>query len=468
MGMVLDGRSDIYAVGCLLYEMLSGRKAFPQDNAWECMHAHVHSKPAPFKQVMPDLKVPRLLEQITMQALAKDPQMRFADAEKLRSALQIYLSNRNSRPSWRMLRAAGIKMLPARWKLYVALGLAAVVLPVVAWCVAERMPKPVDVAKVQAAKMRQLAWANKAKRLRFGARTLRYVQFPTNFTLGKLTWRPNHNGRDVDAGDARGPVQVPFGGMLSLEVDPTLEKDPSRLSYLPADVTALLFNGSLMGLDRIRQPERVVSLECVNVHVTKEAAAAIARLHNLDCLRLSACSLDDGAMAMVARNCPKMDWLILSNMQMHSADLDAIGTFKLLQGMWLSSLKGLDAKSLQQLSNCERMRYLSLRQTDVAGGVGKAIKSMPRLEYLGIYQCQLCDGDIAPLSACKSLRWCEMLQVGLSDACLPTFAKISTLESVRLSGTKVTEARFSKFQKLSPALTIFREGDVRLSHDIGH
>jgi eukaryotic-like serine/threonine-protein kinase len=83
-GLPADGRSDLYAVGCVLYEALAGRPPFTGSSAVSVAHQHVSSEPAPLSRLA---SVPAALEGVVMRALAKDPEDRYADAGQMRAAL---------------------------------------------------------------------------------------------------------------------------------------------------------------------------------------------------------------------------------------------------------------------------------------------------------------------------------------------------------------------------------------------
>jgi serine/threonine protein kinase len=82
----LDARTDIYAMGAVLHEMLTGGKLFEVEGTFAVMRAHVETEPAPPSARNP--KVPAILDDIVRKAVAKDPAMRFQSADEFRLALE--------------------------------------------------------------------------------------------------------------------------------------------------------------------------------------------------------------------------------------------------------------------------------------------------------------------------------------------------------------------------------------------
>lgn len=85
-GDTLDGRSDLYSLGVILFQMVTGRLPFERASAMEVMLAHVREKPPLPRSLRPDLPV--TIEAMILQALEKDRDKRFSDAREMARALQ--------------------------------------------------------------------------------------------------------------------------------------------------------------------------------------------------------------------------------------------------------------------------------------------------------------------------------------------------------------------------------------------
>ncbi|WP_081687775.1 Stk1 family PASTA domain-containing Ser/Thr kinase [Glycomyces tenuis] len=84
-GETVDARSDVYAVGCVLYELLVGHPPFTGDNPVSVAYQHVREEARPPSELNPS--VPATVDAVVMKALAKNPDHRYRSAGEMREDL---------------------------------------------------------------------------------------------------------------------------------------------------------------------------------------------------------------------------------------------------------------------------------------------------------------------------------------------------------------------------------------------
>jgi eukaryotic-like serine/threonine-protein kinase len=124
-GKEADARSDLFSFGCVLYEMLTGRRAFEGPNAATVIAAILDKDPAP-------LPVPPALERVVQACLRKDPAQRFQTALELKRAL-----------AWAFEQPAGVSSRACgAWR--VAIAAAVVIGALGGWAVSHFRPSTVE------------------------------------------------------------------------------------------------------------------------------------------------------------------------------------------------------------------------------------------------------------------------------------------------------------------------------------
>jgi serine/threonine-protein kinase len=121
-----DGRSDIYAIGVMLYEMLTGKMPFSGPNAFATMNERLLNNPVPPREIVPTISPE--LQEIIYRAIEREPKNRYAHAREfsqdLRNQDKVGVADRLELKDWRE-RKSGI---PRRILNYVMLALVPIVI----------------------------------------------------------------------------------------------------------------------------------------------------------------------------------------------------------------------------------------------------------------------------------------------------------------------------------------------------
>ena len=91
-GDPLDPRSDLYAMGVIFYQLLTGRLPFEADSPTQVVLMHLTKQPSDPRTVAPDRGIPQALAEVALFALAKDPNQRFSNADEFSESLTDSLS----------------------------------------------------------------------------------------------------------------------------------------------------------------------------------------------------------------------------------------------------------------------------------------------------------------------------------------------------------------------------------------
>ncbi|MBL8681520.1 MAG: serine/threonine protein kinase [Myxococcales bacterium] len=155
-GKPIDGRSDLYAVGVLLFHMLTGRPPFTDDDAVIVMAHHIKTVPPPVRQVAPNRPIPESLEKLVQRVLAKDPLKRPQTAAEFLALLDAAASDARLLAEGGAVVTTGPNKTPNRQR-YIAAALVGVAVVSTLIGVATMRPPPREVQSTRAVTANRVA-----------------------------------------------------------------------------------------------------------------------------------------------------------------------------------------------------------------------------------------------------------------------------------------------------------------------
>jgi DNA-binding NarL/FixJ family response regulator/tRNA A-37 threonylcarbamoyl transferase component Bud32 len=96
IGQDADFRSDLYALGCLMYDALCGRPPFDHDSTYNVMWQHVNEPPSRLPFLAENNKTPEQMQSIVFKLLHKDPEQRYQSADEVKAELNSLLQETRS------------------------------------------------------------------------------------------------------------------------------------------------------------------------------------------------------------------------------------------------------------------------------------------------------------------------------------------------------------------------------------
>lgn len=430
LGSAIDRRSDIYSLGCALFEALTGAPPFSGKTALLIMQKHQQDSPPTLREGSMGTVFPDDLERVVQLMLEKEPSNRYQNANMLKSDL---LSIMNDQPiqmrsrTTSQTQADGWSVTLDALKMTALVASVAVVSAGATLLGINLTAKPLLPAlqttptstpelaslRVNESSYRLLGAATGAQDFfSYSADGSRTFHFPDNVSLGKLD---AGGGKNHWSAKAVGVVKVPLSAKLRFEpgwdiiVNPTLFR-----KFRPDDLDSIYFHGGptcddtmvfldhLAGLHELIISKPIISggtdmitdktmsyiaglpgligFGMLGTDVTQDGILKLKRLRELELLVLS--DMQSVSRVLEAVKKPgKIKRLKLRRCSLTTADLKTIAEMKQLVELGLDDHKGVDDNTLPIIANLPNLEILSISR---CGVTAKSIPVLQRLRNLKV------------------------------------------------------------------------------------
>lgn len=458
-GFELDARTDIYSMGCVMFEALTGRVPIRGETILETIMMQVSQTAPAMKEVRPDLEFPTILEAIIAKTLAKDAADRYQSMRELMVALMEAGIEMRS-PGTIQHTVVTVQPKKSLFPTYIYVGIV---------CFTIFVSAIFGFVKQEALnkKSREL---EQSELYRQQLLTLTPSETVTDSMLAEIL-QSDLRRTEIDLQNA---VKITDSSMYNVAKLKTLGKidltDCKQIGDAGLEPLVALPNLHSLMLDRTNVSDEgmktLLKLKHLNIlcvaqtRVTNKGLAAIAQMPEMSRLSIGFLPMVNGEGIEKLKDL-KLRWLFLPGLKLDNS-LRSLSGMKTLQRLDLHD-SWLNDEQLSQIKDMTQLHYLDINSTDVSTKGIQNIANLTQLSYLHmglnnigdqaidpilnfqrIYELDLhatmiTDKGVAKLANLKSLRNLDLSATRTSDAGLAAIASLPNLERLDLEGTYISD-----------------------------
>lgn len=471
-GLPYSTRSDIYSLGCIMFECIAGRPPFISDTSLETLKMHAEMQPPAMADVNPSVQIPDDVQDVVSKCLEKRPGNRYHSATDLMIALKRVLRAHErayvpkasvdsgrmdsdvAGPVSRRAGSGGWIALIATVALVALSAVAAIVLtkPQQKEVIVKKEGRPktaTEITRLGAPKksFEELFEVDKeSKGTKFTAKT-DLIDSDLEMLLGRPVQQLFLNEQPdlTDAGCkiiSRLPIQhmllmarkVTDDGLLSLASIPSLR----GLGLGQCKIT----DKGVMALS-----DQLQTLGISESDITDKCMAHIAKMHNLTLLNVSDCNVSDAGFCQLTQ-LPLME-LWGAHTRMTDLTLRTLASGKARLNCLCAIDTKVSEKGLRALSHMPLTRLeLGVCPNVDDSCIRMLAKTFPDLTLLAIDDTSITPASFKTIAEMKKLTFLRLSRIRFKESELDPIMTLPNLRSLDLTNTQVTDAVFDKLAKM--------------------
>lgn len=426
-GLEYDARSEVYSLGCVLFELLTGRPPFEAESPLEMISMHAGVEP-PLVSSLIEGPVSGELEEIVATCLAKNKEERYQSADQLRDAL-LALSRQEETESEHAPVPGGFRLSP----MMIALG-AAIFLILASLCYLNVSNNSASHYPV-APRVAPPARAGKRSVVRL---TIENTDFNGLSPDSNEIIRPVGEGGSLEDAELEDVAELLRGKdrvFLDLSAD---EIDGSGLHFLSGSpIYGMLLSQNrldLKTLDALKQFKHLEILRLSLTNVDDDSMSTITGIKSLSILDLDHCTkvTDKGIKYLTAL--PRLRALTLTSTGITDKSADYLRAMPSLEFVFLEGTRITNA-GLAPIAELKNLRGLFVRDCGSIDGSGIAMvcRAMPQLERMSMGGPALKEGDFIPLQSLEKLQVLNLYNCAIGPEDLKAIGTLKNLSILYIS-----------------------------------
>ena len=429
LGSNIEKRSDLYSLGCVMFECLSGTPPFMSDNVFNIMISHANQEPPTLKEASLGTSFPNELERIVKKLLEKKPAERYQSAEELEADLQSFKLGR-SVSSKNDNAASKRSPLP----LIISLGSLVVLALAIATSFIVNSISP----RISSANRNGITGGTKNTVAESSGQNSNGQEVPGKNSAAK----DSNSGAPKPLTEAQLMAESEKNSMLN---EPTILGGKAFItSYLASN------NGHdhlKLGSHDIEDPDLQVldqattcqRLDLQNNNITGPGLKYLSKLKNISILRLDHNNVQDHFLQPLL-DLPKLAMLDLSfNKNLTGADFQLFGSKQNLIGLNLEN-SGITDQGLAGLTKFGSIYMINLAHTKVTSNGMSALGAIKKLSGVDLSDTLVDKAGLATLCKEKpSILTLYLAGDKIGDDSVPDILKLKNLNGVDISATNITE-----------------------------